>query len=513
LRKTIWAKRFKIDGRYYCYDVGTNHIMEITQVFYDVLSYFNYTNKQAVIDRLEGVHRRQDIIEAMTTIVDYHKEKGGFVLTRKMPTRFPVEKNDYEKLLNNLLNHMILEVTENCNFRCRYCKYSGNYTYARVHSSKTMSWATLREAIDFFIDRSVYIINETEENLHFGFYGGEPILEMDKIFKATAYIENNYPETFPRCRFSITTNGSLLNKEIINELVRYGFILHVSLDGPKKINDLYRTTAGGGGTYDRVIENLAAIEKIDKPYFEEKVGFSIVLAPPFKAAEVVDFFRKRFSRNTIFLISLVDFEDTCIFDDVELNKEIRAYNSQMRMLETEYFKIKKDGGNDSVLSFIFEKPLDLIHRRPVAPLGKNMFPSGPCLPGLTRFFVDTNGQFHLCEKVNTHFPIGNLKEGFDVQRIYWLLDQYLASADHCRDCWAFRLCGECFLSAIHGNGFSPGKKRLSCRDEREHLKDHLKGYIRMLDHNPEAFSSTTVKNRQSDILSLAFQYLSKYGDL
>ena len=122
-----------------------------------------------------------------------------------------------EKILKQSgIKQLILMITEECNFRCKYCIYSEMYSYSRNHSSKFMTWNVAQKAIDYYMEfnRKSLEYNPTLSPC-VGFYGGEALLNWDLVVKAVEYIENVYHKEFNNILYTITTNGSLLCYRII----------------------------------------------------------------------------------------------------------------------------------------------------------------------------------------------------------------------------------------------------------------------------------------------------------
>ena len=162
-------------------------------------------------------------------------------------------------------------MTQNCNFRCKYCVYSGaENSYQRVHSNKVMNWNTARKAIDFLWEHSI-----DSKDVNIGFYGGEPLLEFDLIKKAIEYSRKKFMGK--EISFSMTTNGTLLTEEIIRFLSKNKVQLVISLDGAKEINDENRVFKNGSGTYDRVIRKIDLIKQIDSVYANSVESIQIMI--------------------------------------------------------------------------------------------------------------------------------------------------------------------------------------------------------------------------------------------
>ncbi|MFZ3070522.1 MAG: radical SAM protein [Anaerolineaceae bacterium] len=135
-----------------------------------------------------------------------------------------------------------------------------------------MTWKVAKRALDFLWEHS---IDSGEVNV--GFYGGEPLLEFPLIQKVVGY--SKYLFWGKQLTFSITTNGTLLNPEIILFFQEHNFSLGISLDGPKEINDRNRVFANGKGTFDSVLHNinLLSVNRVKPPAFRQAVLTPVVI--------------------------------------------------------------------------------------------------------------------------------------------------------------------------------------------------------------------------------------------
>lgn len=507
MRKKIWVKLFTNENKYYCYDVGTNNIMAIDKTLYFVLKKYNYSNKKETIENLKSRFNKKDIIKAIDMIDKFKKESNGFILEKRIKLKFPFTRDEYEKLLSNLVNHMILNITEKCNFRCKYCKFSENYEYARFHTKKSMEWCTIKKAIDFFVKNASYFLKNKDRELVLGFYGGEPVLEYENIFNAINYLETNYSDIFNRFRFSLTTNGSLFNVENIKKFIKYDFSLLVSLDGPGEIHDRYRVFPNNNGTYDLIKKNLELIRRIDEDYFMKKVGFSIVLAPEFDLERVYNYFKSvEFSENRVYMFSEVNSNDTTFLEQFNMNEEWKKAKNQERFLKKKYLSNRISNIRDVLLMNLFEGSVYDIQSRIPYNMPNEIYPNGICLPGLQKIFVDTYGNFHLCEKINWNFSIGNVDEGFDTEKIFKLISEYINTTNNCKNCWAIRFCKDCYLSSLKENTFSRERKKEYCKRRRRTILVGLKDYVYIMERNQNAFKET---NHEPNILYEAYKFLNR----
>ncbi len=495
----LWIKRFRHNGKYYCYDVGVNNIMEIDQAMDRYLAV--YPGGTGAPD-VEPLKTR----EAEAAFLDYRVKTGGFLNRRKIRLKFPFTPSEYERLLGRLINHMVLNVTNGCNMRCQYCRTTAADP-AALRGPRMMSWKTIRKALNYFIDHASYIIEETNRDLVLGFYGGEPLLEYDNIVRAVVFLRNNHPVLFPRFRFSMTTNGTLLTEKMIHFFIKHKFHLLLSLDGPAELHDRYRKMAGGKNSFDVIEKKLALIRNIDDRYYSEKIGFSIVLSPEFRLTDVIEFFRRNhFSEKRVYMFSMVEAKWTDFFEAFDLQAEFHKLRDDEDLLKINYKKNKCAGISDVLLNNLFEGNLQDIHGRVPLMISDDIYPNGICLPGLHKVFVGTDGKFHLCEKTDNSQAIGDLNRGFDVEKVFALIEGYIQMTDHCRDCWAVRLCKDCYLSALTEQGYSKEEKKKSCRRRKIALSNGFKDYVEIMEKNGKAFGE---RFYEPGIISDAFKYLGR----
>jgi len=417
-------------GNFYLYDVNLNQICRIS--------------KDTYLD-LKKLLKDENNFE-IETKREICKFKNAGLLSDKRPIKLehPVIKY-LPCYLNHRMRHMILQITQDCNFRCTYCIYSENANEKqRTHLNKKMDWETAKKAIDFFIQHSSDIMNTCS----IGFYGGEPLLEIKTIKKCVEYIKYEY--SAKDIRFNISTNGSLLSDENIEFLLKYNFLVQISLDATKDINDKNRRLASDGlGTFDMILSN---IEKICSKYTE---------------------FLKNININAVY----------------DPENDFSVFNKALYLIENKYhIKVKMGVLDDSYSiskiyynknyteKYNYELFLTLLHKLGRLPSykitpayndllsdvdklsaiigvgGEIVYRGGPCIPALNRLFISVDGNFYPCEKVSEHSPcmyIGNLDEGFDIKNIINLLNIGKLTEKQCCNCWAIRYCKIC---AKHADG-------------------------------------------------------------
>ena len=129
-----------------------------------------------------------------------------------------------------------------------------------------------------------------------------------------------------------------------------------------------------------------------------------------------------------------------------------------------------------------------LHQREMSPL-PNVIPThGQCLPGARKCFVDTDGTFFMCERVAPAWPIGNVDEGFAVDRILAVVDAYDGFfAAHCGSCWAVRLCAKCVNSVRISDALDPKRRQAFCDNQRRYWQALLTRYCAAREQRDDAF--------------------------
>lgn len=488
--KKPFIKKFSHDGSFYIYDVNTNQIVEVEKSVYDIIEEYEPGN----IDFIEAKYRENyDIAELKNShekITTAGKEHGLFSNFRPQKVTLGIrEPQDVKKLHKQGLRQIILEITRSCNLCCSYCNAAGKYADAAMRP-REMNKDNCRQSIDFFCQRS-----QDSEEPFISFYGGEPLLRIDLIRELVEYVKTKYGND--KYNFNITTNGTLLNKEIMSFCILHNIRLMVSLDGPEKINNryrVYRKDGNSSGTFPIIMKNLAFIKNYDNAYYKRNVSISSVLAPPFDdIEETLEFFSRHETFSEIrngngINSSFVDTSNTTFFEDFGLQESMMGLSSVYdRFLE----RLKEAILDNDMQRLTIEKSvihsiLNNLAMRSIKRIYNFVHPLGACHIGLRRVFVNTAGDFYICERSGDNYKIGCIETGFDFERIAGYYRKLEEVMEGCRDCWALNHCDRCWAQLGSIDEFTGNRKEQFCASNKYLIEKAFKVYTELLKIGPDS---------------------------
>jgi uncharacterized protein len=442
-----FIKLFHTPNAGYFLDVNKDEILPISE------GSFKYLNA-VLLDKDTGL----DMPEELAVL-----NSQGYLTNESAVKRVQhLYSQNLDTFLQRKVMHITLQLTQNCNFRCRYCVYSGPpNSRQRTHSNKRMSWQIAKDAVDFLWDHSV-----DTSRVDIGFYGGEPLLEFPLIKKVVDYSERRF---FGKdLTFTMTTNGTLLTTEIIHFLRDHNVSLFISLDGPKEINDKNRVFADGRGTFALVIKQIELIKKVAPDYFK-KLVINMVIDPMNKYDCINSIDIEGADLSELYLkpsIVSYDFANrkTSFSDDYVWKNEYQLFLAIL----SEFKRFP-----DKDLSPIAKKSIS-ITKTAISRVAKGAalqeidIPSGPCIPGQMRLFVDVSGKLFPCERVSEKSEamcLGSIRDGFDIGKANHVLNAAELTQAECCRCWCFRYCLQCAKTADNESGV------LSAATKLEHCKD------------------------------------------
>ena len=293
-----------------------------------------------------------------------------------------------------------------------------------------------------------------------------------------------------RAHFHFTTNATVLTNDMADFCAAQKINLTISIDGPRSVHDRYRVDARGRGTFEKIWQRVTAFASRHPEYFAECVVFNMVLAPPFELLAIRDFVVQHpviFRRGSI-MVATVNNEAVDVNKMLKLRKEDDGYAEQINELSRIYMHNLIEGeAPDAFLEALFGKSLLGIHRRDNGLLGEACASNGQCAPGAHKTFVNTNGYYHMCERVQD-VSIGSVDSGLNKVVISNFLREYSEFLrTRCSGCWAIRLCGKCFNDIKEDGCISEDRYNQFCQSSRSSIYDQLRFYCEVREKNADAF--------------------------
>ena len=341
---------------------------------------------------------------------------------------------------------LCLHVSHDCNQRCQYCFAStGDFGTGR----KIMDIETAKRAIDFVIQRS-----GSRRNIEVDFFGGEPLMAMDTVKATVAYARSIEKKAGKCFRFTITTNGVLLDDENIDYINREMSNAVLSLDGRPQVNDRMRKTVNGKGSYEVIVPKFQKLVagRGTKDYYLRGTFTHYNL----DFAEDVMHMADLGFRNVS--VEPVVGEETCGY---------ALKDEDLPVVLEQYEKLAEKLKDRTDVNF-FHFNVDLAQ--------------GPCVikrlrgcgAGCEYVAVTPEGDIYPCHQFvgNPAYKIGSLSDGsFDMELSHRFSCLNIYTREECRDCWARFYCsGGCSASNLLVNGDIKKPNHVGCEMERKRLE-------------------------------------------
>ena len=434
--------QYKLNGYNIVLDTCSGSVHTVDEVAYDVISmYKTHTEEEIVARILADYSHLPDVNEdeVRECIDDIRALEDAGKL-------FSVDA--YEGLAKNYKNNskvikaLCLHVAHTCNLNCSYCFASqGKYQGDRA----LMSFEVGKQAFDFLIANS-----GTRRNLEVDFFGGEPLMNWDVVKQLVAYarsIEKQYNKNF---RFTLTTNGILVDDEVIEFANREMSNVVLSLDGRREVNDHFRRDYAGKGSYDTIVPKF-------QKFVEARGGKGYYVRGTFTHNNV-DFTNDLFHMADLGFTELSMEPVVCPPDDpyALTEEDLPKLFEQYEILAKEMIRRKKEGRGFTFYHYM----LDLKH--------------GPCIykritgcgSGTEYMAVTPWGELFPCHQFvgDAKYSLGNIWDGIkntEVQDEFRSCNAY--AREECKDCWARLYCsGGCAANAYHATGSIGGIYRYGC---------------------------------------------------
>ena len=443
--------QYKLNGYNIVLDTCSGSVHTVDEVAYDIIAMYKQNSKEEIVAEILKRYgdlpdvTEEEILLCMEDIAAL--EESGKLFSKD---QFEGLAYDY-KNNSKVVKALCLHVAHTCNLNCSYCFASqGKYQGERA----LMSFEVGKQAFDFLIANS-----GTRKNLEVDFFGGEPLMNWDVVKQLVAYARSVEKQHGKNFRFTFTTNGMLLNDEVIDFLNKEMTNVVLSLDGRKEVNDHFRKNYAGQGSYDTIVPNFQRL-------VEKRGGKDYYVRGTFTHNNI-DFTNDLFHMADLGFTELSMEPVVCPPDDpYALTKEdLPKLFEQYEILAKEMLRRKKEGRGFTFYHYM----LDL----------KN----GPCIykritgcgSGTEYMAVTPWGELFPCHQFvgDPKYSLGNIWDGVTntaVQDEFRSCNAY--ARPECANCWARLYCsGGCAANAYHATGSINGiyeygcelfKKRIEC---------------------------------------------------
>ena len=444
--------QYQLNGYNIVLDTCSGSVHAVDEVAYDIISlYESHTADEITAAMLQKYGDRPDVNEAeiRECLADVESLKqAGKLFT---PDVFAPLAGTFKERSGNVIKALCLHVAHTCNLNCAYCFASqGKYNGERA----VMSFDVGKQALDFLVANS-----GTRRNLEVDFFGGEPLMNWDVVKQLVAYARSIEKEAGKNFRFTLTTNGMLIDDDVIDFANKEMSNVVLSLDGRKEIPDRCRVDYAGHGSWERIVPKFQKLvaARGGKNYYMR--GTFTHANPDFlKDIQVMlDLGFRELSMEPV----------VCAAGDPAglTQEDLPILMEQYEQLAKLMIEKKREGDPFTFYHYM----IDLTE--------------GPCIykrisgcgSGTEYMAVTPWGDLYPCHQFvgDEKFKLGDIYHGVDnhaIQEEFRGCNAY--TRPECADCWAKLYCsGGCAANAYHATGHIQGiyeygcelfKKRIEC---------------------------------------------------
>jgi len=345
-----------------------------------------------------------------------------------------------------VIKALCLHVSHDCNLRCRYC-FASTGDFGTGHRM-TMDFETAKKAIDFVVERS-----GKRRNLEIDFFGGEPLMAMDTVRRTVEYARS-LEEKHDKCfRFTITTNGMLLNDENIEYINREMSNVVLSLDGRQSVNDHMRPTPGGQGSYSVIV-----------PKFQKLAA----------ARGTKDYYvRGTFTRENLDFAEDVMHLADLGFRHVSVEPASGPSGDPFAIREEDLPQVERE--YERLAQLLLEREVDFFHFNVDLEQGPCVIKRlRGCGAGCEYVAVTPEGEIFPCHQFvgREEYRMGSVLDGsLDLSVAERFSNLNIYTREDCKECWARFYCsGGCSASNLIVNGDIKKPNRTACEMQRKRLE-------------------------------------------
>ena len=436
--------QYKLNGYNIVLDVYSGAVHVVDEVAYDVISLYETTPREEIVARMLDKYGHLpdvDEQELRDCLADIDELKdAGKLFSRDLWADVEQEAFEHTK---PVLKAMCLHVAHTCNLNCKYCFAS----QGKYHGDRAlMSFEVGRQALDFLIASS-----GSRVNLEVDFFGGEPLMNWQVVKDLVAYARTQEPIHHKNFRFTLTTNGVLLDDEVTDFCNKEMHNVVLSLDGRKEVHDRLRRDFAGHGSYDRIVPRF-------QRFVERRGDRSYYMRGTF-THDNTDFTEDIFHMADLGFTELSMEPVVCPPGDpwALTEEDLPVLFDQYEILAKEMLKREREGRPFTFYHYM----IDLA--------------GGPCLhkrmsgcgSGTEYLAVTPWGELFPCHQFvnDPGYSMGNVWDGVTNPALGERFHRCnVVTNPDCRDCWARLYCaGGCAANAYHASGDIGGTYEYGCK--------------------------------------------------
>ncbi len=441
--------QYKLNGYNIVLDTFSGSVHSVDDVAYDVIEMMNgKRDENAIINELSAKYAldKQEIADCIDDVKELTRQGKLFTEDTFSPIAAAFKQKS-----GNVIKALCLHVAHTCNLNCSYCFAS----QGKYHGDRAlMSLDTGKRALDFLIENS-----GSRRNLEVDFFGGEPLMNWQVVKDLVKYARSIEKEKGKNFRFTLTTNGMLIDDDVIDFCNREMSNVVLSLDGRKEIHDRLRVDYAGRGSWDRIVPKFQKLVKA-RGNCNYYMRGTFTHANPDFLEDIKVMLDLGFTELSMEPVVCAENDPAGLTDD-----DVKVVCKQYEQLAELMIRRQKEG-----------KPFTFYHYMIDLTGGPCVYKrvSG-CGSGTEYMAVTPWGDLYPCHQFvgEERFKLGNIYDGVtnDALRESFRKCNVYTKAE-CENCWAKLYCsGACAANAYHASGDINGvypkgcelfKKRIEC---------------------------------------------------
>ncbi|WP_144275998.1 radical SAM/SPASM domain-containing protein [Gottschalkia acidurici] len=450
-----------VEDKFFIYDGGSATLSEVNRIIYDILNLnkmYNLYDDDDCIDIIRSLKKdfsSKEINEAIQTIKDYNKD--GFLKYKGKVYELFNEKYECDER-DSFTGCLWINISHDCNLRCNYCfGNGGDYGHKRM----LMTRDTAKKCIDYWFSN----INKEQKFFEVAFFGGEPLMNQDTMFFTVDYINSLLQSINAKARYNITTNGTILNDDIIKLFCDNNFKISISIDGIEKMHNKNRPYASGKGSFNDIVNNVKKLQ----PHIKN-ISSQITLTK-----SDIPFLKQSVQKLWDIGINLVYSNLVFSKDELYEYEDYETLDSQVRELSEITYNNIIEGREHTYNGLV----------RLVGNIHKKNFSTNCFFWHNGAFIFSPEGIAHKCYRFigNEEYSIGNIEDK-DLELLKHRFKK--EKIEKCLNCWAQLYCGDgcAYENYIYGNNINTPSDQW-CTKTKILLKESLTLYAKLMSNNPE----------------------------